>query len=340
METYRDEELVEKALQGDERAFSELYERYHKRLEFVAFRLCKNSEDAKDAVQQTFMQIHTSLYSLRDPSRFYHWCCKIIHGKCTDMFRKRNAVCMDVDHNPLTAVMAEERKEFLPQKQMHFSSDRDVLLFMLDQLPLLQRQVVMLVYFEQLSMQDCAAILNVAEGTVKSRLFTAKKKLREMIKEYNEQNEAPLNFKATALEAFIPMVLMQEGSAYIGSGMLPVPIWKCHFSSCGKALAAAAATLSVAAIGLVITYFYQNSLHPTMTQQAPLQYQERKINNSQEAYFILRNWAVDKVQMENRSVQEITAVATLYEFLKQNDDAYYEVLQQDGWCEAFESLMQ
>ncbi len=76
-----------------------------------------------------------------------------------------------------------------------------------------------------------------------------------------------------------------------------------------------------------------------MTAKAPLQYQGRDIHNSQEAYFILRNWAVNEKQMQNRDTQEVTAIKALYEYLKQNDDAYYDILQQDGWDVAFEALL-
>ncbi len=338
MRTYSDEELVEKVLQGDEGAFAELYERYHKRLEFVAYRLCKNSEDAKDAVQQTFLQIHTSLHTLREPKRFYHWCCKIIHGKCTDMFRKNRDIYLDVDHSPLVSAMVEEREDFLPQNQMHFASDREVLLNMLDQLPLVQRQVVMMVYFDQLSMQDCATILNVPEGTVKSRLFTAKKTLREMIKDYNEQNETPLNFKATTMEAMITAVLLKEYGAFSNHALLGATTKTQHFSPRGKAFTATAITFALVCVG--IGYHYnQNHEEAPVTAKAPLQYQGRDIHNSQEAYFILRNWAVNEKQMQNRDTQEVTAIKALYEYLKQNDDAYYDILQQDGWDVAFEALL-
>ncbi len=334
MRTYSDEELVKRVLQGDEGAFSELYERYHKRLEFVAYRLCKNSEDAKDAVQQTFLQVHTSLHTLREPKRFYHWCCKIIHGKCTDMFRKNRDVFLDVDHSPLVNTMVEEREDFLPQKQMHFTSDREVLLGMLDELPLSQRQVIMLVYFDQLSMQDCATILNVPEGTVKSRLFTAKKALREMIRDYNETNETPLNFKATTLEAVIGTILLKEFGAFQNNMLPNVSMNKQRFSAHGKGLTAfaIAATVVIAGVGY---YFHKET--PT-TAQAPLQYQGRDIHNSHEAYFILRNWAVNEKQMQKRNPDEVAEIRVLYEYLKQNQDAYYAILQQDGWCEDFEAI--
>lgn len=334
MRTYSDEELVGKAVQGDEGAFTELYERYHKRLEFVAYRLCKNSEDAKDAVQQTFMQVHTSLHTLREPKRFYHWCCRIVHGKCTDMFRKNRDVFLDVEHSPLVSTMVEEREDFLPQQQMHFTSDREVLLSMLDQLPLSQRQVVMLVYFEQLSMQDCAAMLNVPEGTVKSRLFTAKKALREMIRDYNETSETPLNFKATTLEAIISTALLKEFGAFRGSALPGMHAHKHHFRPQGKMFAAMAVTISVVTAG--VGYALRNDT--PLAAQASLQYQGREIHNSHEAYFILRNWAVNEQQMQNRDPKEIADIRVLYEYLKQNQDAYYDILKQDGWCEDFEAL--
>lgn len=338
MRTYSDEELVVKAQQGDEGAFTELYQRYHKRLEFVAFRLCKNSEDAKDAVQQTFMQVHTSLHTLREPKRFYHWCCKIIHGKCTDMFRKNRDIFLDVDHSPLVSTMVEEREDFLPQKQMHFTSDREVLLSMLDQLPLVQKQVVMMVYFEQFSMQDCATILNIPEGTVKSRLFTAKKTLREMIAVYNEQNDTPLNFKATTLGAWIGAGLAAEYTSYVGRTLLVAPWWKHRFSTRGKAILAGVVLFTAAVIGIGYDHS-QTAADTPMSVSAPLQYQGKKIEHSQDAYFVLRNWAVNEKQMQNRSAQEIAEIRVLYEYLKENKNAYYDILQQDGWCEAFEALL-
>ncbi len=91
----------------------------------------------------------------------------------------------------------------------------------------------MMVYFDQLSMQDCATILNVPEGTVKSRLFTAKKTLREMIKDYNEQNETPLNFKATTMEAMITAVLLKEYGAFSNHALLGATTKTQHFSPRG-----------------------------------------------------------------------------------------------------------
>lgn len=339
MKAYSDEELVLLAQQGNENAFTELYERYHKRLEYVAMKLCKNSEDAKDAVQQTFMQVHTSLSSLREPSRFYHWCCKIIHGKCTDMFRKNKDIAIDVENNAVTNAMVEERNDYLPQNSIHFQSDKEVLLSMIEQLPLQQMQVVLLVYFEQMSMHDCAALLDVPEGTVKSRLYTAKKTLKDMITLYNENNEdAPLNFKSASLSAVLSAVLLYE---FEKLNPVFVPKIKTHHRITSQSFLqiALGAACCVAVGSAVYAFNHHNSDVNEITKNESVIYQNRIVNSSKEAYFLLRNWAVDERQMRNRTTDEIMEAKKLYDYLKANNDAYYEVLVSDGWNQDFEALL-
>jgi len=340
MKADSDEKLVLKAQQGDENAFTELYERYHKRLEYVAMKLCKNQEDAKDAVQQTFLQVHTSLSSLREPARFYHWCCKIVHGKCTDMFRKNKDMHVDVENSAVTASIVEERCDYLPQKSIHFQSDREVLLSMIEQLPFAQRQVVLLVYFEQLSMQDCAAVLDIPEGTVKSRLHSAKKALKEIITLYNETSEAPLDFKGKTLEAVLLTALLSEFRQ--GESAAAVHIKKSYrFLTHPMMIQIVGFACCLAIGGALLSYgFYQHNDSEDVKAPEPIHYQDRIVYNSQEAYFLLRNWAVDERQMQNRSEQEKTEAKKLYDFLKQNDDAYYDILVADGWDQAFEALFE
>lgn len=339
MKAYNDEKLVLLAQQGNENAFTELYERYHKRLEYVAMKLCKNSEDAKDAVQQTFMQVHTSLSSLREPNRFYHWCCKIIHGKCTDMFRKNKDVAIDVENSSIANVMMEERNDFLPQNSIHFKSDREVLLSMIEQLPLPQKQVILLVYFEQMSMQDCAAALDIPEGTVKSRLYTAKKTLKDMISMYNENNEeAPLNFRSASLSAALSAVLLYD---FKNMYPLSIPLFKGHHNIASHSLVnIVLGAVCCLAIGTAIYGYNFNHNYDAeqVTKNESVIYKDRIVESSKEAYFLLRNWAVDERQLRNRSEAEIKEAKKLYDFLKTKDDAYYEVLVNDGWDQNFEAL--
>lgn len=63
------------------------------------------------------------------------------------------------------------------------------------------------------------------------------------------------------------------------------------------------------------------------------------MNSSKEAYFLLRNWAVDERQMRNRNHDEIMEAKKLYEYLQTNNDEYYAVLVKDGWTVDFEALL-
>lgn len=335
MDKYSDGELVIKARNGEESAFEELYQRYQKRLEFVAYKLCNNQEDAKDAVQQTFLQAHKSLSTLREPSRFYHWCCKIIHGKCTDMFRKNRDVLIDMDNNPLLTSMIEERKDFLPDKHYRFRSDQKILLDMINQLPLSQKELILLVYFEQFNMRECAEILNVPEGTVKSRLYTAKRTLKNMIDTYNCTENKSLDFHDAFSSTALIATFNYAWNSY--KRALPVSRWKSRQLLHTNGLSVyIAASLGIFAVGGICTYMIYSpseSIKPIIEQKSYITITPK------EAYFKLRNWAVDERQMVNRSKADYQTVKEYYTYLKSSNSEYYQVLKDGGWTTVFESMI-
>lgn len=340
MKNYSDEELVKRYQQGEEACFNELYKRYHHRLEFTAYRLCnKNSEDAKDAVQQTFIQVHQAIHNLRDPKLFYNWCNRILYGKCTDIFRKNKDVIIDIQNSSLVSEYVEQRKEFHPTKFFHFQNDKEVLLDIIDQLPLIQKQVVMLVYFDQLSMKECAEVLDLPEGTVKSRLYAAKSSMKNMIDNYNQAHtNSPLDFHSICTPAVLGGVLHQ---AFKKSSLPAFPIKHIHIPP-----AVLATTLIAGAVTVSVGSVVYMKLHDTSSNQlkqdafTPVEFQGHTIQNEKEAYFVLRNWAVDERQMENRNIDEINYAKELYMQLKKQGGTYWDVLVKDEWNVAFETHIQ
>lgn len=321
MDQFRDEELVVQAQHGDENAFSELYRRYQKRLEYVANRLCNNQEDAKDAVQQTFLQAHRSIHSLRDPNRFYHWCCRIVHGKCTDMFRKNKDINVDMMHSPLVTSVVEERPDHLPWENHRFKSDQHQLLSFISQLPYVQRQVVLLVYFDQMSMQECANCLNVPEGTVKSRLYSAKRSLREKIETYNSQSNVPLNFRSSEIPTWISAVCVAS---------MPKQFFLTHHM--GKMMAIGSAGLVVLGIAVFAAISHDPIQGNSVSAPFPSEI------TAKEAYFKLKMWAVDERQMLHRESADVERMVVYYDILKSNGGVYYETLVKSGWIDAFDAI--
>lgn len=337
MKNYSDEELVKGYQQGEEACFNELYRRYHKRLEFTAYRLCnKNREDARDAVQQTFIQVQQAIGTLRDAKLFYNWCNRILFGKCTDLFRKNRDVLMDIANSPLATEYVEQRRDYHPYKFFHFQNDKEVLLDIIDRLPYTQKQVIMLVYFDQQSMKECAAILGLPEGTVKSRLHSAKASMKEMILRYNQLHpHSPLDFH----NSLTPIVIGAALQAAYKKAFLPalsIKYWNLPPSLITGSLLASVAGIGVG--GAFYMSLQQASSELRTNAFTPVDFQGHTIKNEKEAYFALRNWAVDERQMADRSAEEIAYASTLYTQIKDKGGAYWDVLVKDEWNLAFEKL--
>ncbi|MCE2435377.1 MAG: hypothetical protein J4F29_21020 [Candidatus Latescibacteria bacterium] len=86
--------LIQKSVQGDRQAFSELVDRYGSLLLQTAYRLTRNWDDARDIVQEALLYAHASLDSLRDPQRFIPWVrgigIRLAYRESTRLFNSRN----------------------------------------------------------------------------------------------------------------------------------------------------------------------------------------------------------------------------------------------------------
>jgi RNA polymerase sigma-70 factor, ECF subfamily len=160
-----DEDLVRDALSGDEEAFGGLFERYYDMVYAFAYKLCLNAHDAEDIAQDTFVRAARSLHSLRN-GFFKAWIYRIATNLAHDMFRRQSrqkTECLD----PETAAV-----EMKPP-----SDSVDVL----EKLPFVLRQTVVLVYLEGLNHAEAAQALGCAETTVSWRIFRAKRKLKQLL---------------------------------------------------------------------------------------------------------------------------------------------------------------
>lgn len=175
-----DELLVLRCQAGDRWAGERLVERWHSRLLRHAWRLTGEAEAAADAVQEAWVAILRGLGRLDDPARFRAWAYRITGNKCRDWIRRRRRTrrfwerlarephSRTVEADPAEAEegRAEQR---LARALGGLSADRRALLAMF--------------YTEGLSIREIGEALGVAEGTVKSRLFHARRKLRGSLEE-------------------------------------------------------------------------------------------------------------------------------------------------------------
>lgn len=354
--------VIQKAANGDEKAFLKLYDRYYKQFYYLAMKITKNANDAADVAQDTFMQIHVSLKDLRNIDYFNAWASRIVFTKCTKLFAKNKTTSLDPEIIKTIPNQKELRIDFNPESKLHFKNDKEVLMHFIDELSIPQKEAILLLYFEQLSCEEAASVLDIPEGTVKSRAKLARDILRKKIELYQRQEGKKLDFKLDAFELFITSCLAEEFVAVSTSIMIPAATGfvipksnLSHWTSITKGLSAVGVSGAVALGGAVMIDKASNPITPM--QITPLQHRSfvnekvkfsaliiqrehdggiEKIQNAFDAYYTLKAWAYDEEILSGKKQDEILKYKVVYDELKHVEGVYWEMLKHDGWNEIFE----
>lgn len=344
MHNRTDLELIQQIQLGDDTAFEELYRRYERKVYYTAFSIMRTEADAQDVVQATFIQVYKSIKDLRKPDYFLLWLNRITCHKCKDLFRKLNrSITIDVEQEQVKNQYIDEHLDYNPSNHMKFQSDKELIHHLIKELPYLQREAIVLCYFQNLSMQEIADVLEEPVGTVKSRLFLARKQLKKRIKSYEARNQLPLNFHSTSLETvLISYFSMLPSSSLTSSVSITshVSLWKHFFGSTfGKvALAVSLAGGSLTVVhSLRDTDVYHKPVIAHNSNITTIQYEGSVIENERFAYFTLLHWAASSQQISSRSNAEAEKIQPVYDYLKNKGGQYWEYLEERGWNISYES---
>jgi RNA polymerase sigma-70 factor (ECF subfamily) len=178
-----DDQLLERAGRGDRDALNELFRRYRQVAYRVAYRLLGNEADALDAVQEAFVKALTHLRGFQGRSSFKTWLLRVVSNASLDLGRsrgRREALSFDAlgpqNREDIEPLVADEAGRDLEREDL-----RQLLIQALEQLPPAQRQTFVLHAEAGLSYREVAGTLNISIGTVMSRLFYARQKLRALL---------------------------------------------------------------------------------------------------------------------------------------------------------------
>ena len=180
-----DRELVSRAKAGDQDAFERLVEEHQNKVYSLALRMVGNEEDARDMAQEAFIRAFNSLGSFRGESKFSVWLYRLTSNICIDFLRgraKRRTVSLsweDEDGDEGELEIPDER--FSPEAGLERSELREAVRRGLEQLTPEYREILLLREINGLSYDEIGRALNLEEGTVKSRIFRARKKLCEIL---------------------------------------------------------------------------------------------------------------------------------------------------------------
>ncbi len=164
--------LVRQVLAGQTEAFGALVTRYQKVMYTVALRMLGNTEDAQDATQDAFVNAYQRLASFDPKYRFFSWMYRILVNECLNVNRDRrpeDALDGDEESNgtPFDTTLESERREQIQLALLRLSPE--------------YRTVVVLRHFAGQSYGEIAEALAIPEKTVKSRLYSARQRLGELL---------------------------------------------------------------------------------------------------------------------------------------------------------------
>jgi len=170
-----------RAQQGDQDAFAVLAGAAVARLDAAARLILRDSELARDAVQDSMVRAWRDLPGLRDPDRFTPWLHRLTVNACLDVARRRQRRSIEVELTPIAMPsVADATAEF---------ADRELIDDALRQLEPEFRAVVVLHYFLGMPLQDVAVSMRIPVGTVKSRLHRALRTMRVTLESADDTPE-------------------------------------------------------------------------------------------------------------------------------------------------------
>lgn len=160
-------EKAELARQGDKEAFVYLIKAVQQSLFVVARSIVKNDDDCADAMQETIAKAFSNVHTLKKPAYFKTWIIRILINECNRIIKKKKRVY------PVPYDMRNSSYKGNYEQIEMFE--------VIDKLDEQLQTIVTLFYLEDLSVKEISKVLEVSEGTVKSRLFRARQQLSELV---------------------------------------------------------------------------------------------------------------------------------------------------------------
>lgn len=173
------EELVVRSKNGDEKAYTQLMLAIKNDL----YKICKtriaSDDDIDDIIQDTMIQTFKSIKKLKDNTKFKSWIVTILINNCNKLYKEKQKIKLITNKFSYK----QNDREILIENNMIKSEDDMNFYQLLDHLKYEEKVVIILYYSEKFKINEISKILHINENTVKTRIYRAKEKIKEKIKE-------------------------------------------------------------------------------------------------------------------------------------------------------------
>jgi RNA polymerase sigma-70 factor (ECF subfamily) len=181
MNSDNDLELVRLCQDGDITAFDGLVRRHQNRIYRLVYKMLGGAHESDDIAQDVFLKAYKSIKDFRCQSSFSTWLTQIAINHCANHLKRRKRF--------LSFGLASKRCSVEPQIAAERNEKREKVYQAVNSLPLKQKTVIILHYFENYSCEEIAEVLKCSVGTVKSRLFYARMELKEKLRPLLDDDE-------------------------------------------------------------------------------------------------------------------------------------------------------
>ncbi|HZS77246.1 MAG TPA: bifunctional nuclease domain-containing protein [Ktedonobacteraceae bacterium] len=208
MEQQMDAALVAQARRGNREAFGKLIERYATMVKRIALRLVGRQEIAPELAREAFVQAYLSLDSLRNGVSFKNWLYGITLNVCRNYLRDSRIEVFSlerIEEDGHSCFALDEGSDPLSVLEEHEA--RQAILRAIDGLSAKDREVTLLFYYQQYSLEEIAALLHISVGTVKGRLYRARRQLRQSLSFMRDELPEALARERRKKKAMLPVTI-------------------------------------------------------------------------------------------------------------------------------------
>ncbi|RIH64949.1 RNA polymerase sigma factor [Mariniphaga sediminis] len=183
-----DAELVQQVINGNENAFRFLVAKHQRLVLHIVGRIVRRQEDCEDICQEVFMKVFRKIRKFRGDSQLSTWIATIAYNTSLSYIRSRNRkqeLFMDEDIQSVAGKSIDRRG----QKTLEKEEVKQLLLEMIETLPVHYRTVLTLFHLEEFSYKEVGEITGMPEGTIKSYLSRARKMLKERLEQVSKSEK-------------------------------------------------------------------------------------------------------------------------------------------------------
>lgn len=191
MNQISDQYYITKTLHGNVSEYAHLVERYRYMVYTLILRIVKNKEDAEEIAQDVFVKSFKNLKNFKGDSKFSTWIYKIAYFASLDHIKKRKRMANQVNIEAVSEDVLKVEQDSLTA--MYNRDRKKVIAEALLKLPEVERTILTLYYFEELPVKEISIIVNLTVDNIKVKLYRARKKLYEILKNVIEPESIDLS---------------------------------------------------------------------------------------------------------------------------------------------------